>query len=59
MRHLHSYTPNNVSCLAQDSYKAVMNFNENGEQTVNHIYLHVLVVKAMGWPSYQYSLKSV
>lgn len=39
--------------FAKDGYRAVMNCNENGGQTVYHIHLHVLAGKAMGWPPYQ------
>ena len=39
--------------FAKDGYRAVMNCNKNGGQTVYHIHLHVLAGKAMGWPPYQ------
>jgi histidine triad (HIT) family protein len=39
--------------FAQDGYRAVMNCNKDGGQTVYHIHLHVLAGKAMGWPPYQ------
>jgi histidine triad (HIT) family protein len=45
--------------FAQDGYRAVMNCNENGGQTVYHIHLHVLAGKAMGWPPYQDKLKTI
>jgi histidine triad (HIT) family protein len=45
--------------FAQDGYRAVMNCNENGGQTVSHIHLHVLAGKAMGWPPYQNKLKTL
>lgn len=45
--------------FAEDGYRAVMNCNEHGGQTVYHIHLHVLAGKAMGWPPYQDKLKSV
>lgn len=38
--------------FAQEGYRAVMNCNEFGGQTVYHIHLHVLAGKAMGWPPY-------
>lgn len=44
--------------VAQDGYRAVMNCNEHGGQTVYHIHLHVLAGKALGWPPYQDSLKT-
>jgi histidine triad (HIT) family protein len=44
--------------FAKDGYRAVMNCNENGGQTVYHIHLHVLAGKAMGWPPYQERIKS-
>mgnify|MGYP005996495421 CR=1 FL=1 len=43
--------------FAEDGYRAVMNCNSNGGQTVYHIHLHVLAGKAMGWPPYQETLK--
>lgn len=43
----------------EDGYRAVMNCNENGGQTVYHIHLHVLAGKAMGWPPYQDKLKTL
>ncbi len=45
--------------FAQDGYRAVMNCNQNGGQTVYHIHLHVLAGKAMGWPPYQERLKTL
>jgi histidine triad (HIT) family protein len=44
--------------FAKDGYRAVMNCNKNGGQTVYHIHLHVLAGKAMGWPPYQDKLKT-
>ncbi|GAB5381274.1 MAG: histidine triad nucleotide-binding protein [Aliiglaciecola sp.] len=41
----------------QNGYRAVMNCNPDGGQTVYHIHLHVLAGKAMGWPPYQDALK--
>ena len=43
--------------FAEQGYRAVMNCNEYGGQTVYHIHLHVLAGKAMGWPPYQDKLK--
>lgn len=43
--------------FASDGYRAVMNCNENGGQTVYHIHLHVLAGKPLGWPPYQDKLK--
>lgn len=39
--------------FAEQGYRAVMNCNEYGGQTVYHIHLHVLAGKPMGWPPYQ------
>jgi len=44
--------------FAEDGYRAVMNCNQDGGQTVYHIHLHVLAGKAMGWPPYQERLKT-
>tara|TARA_R110000868_G_scaffold28345_6_gene106515 strand:+ start:453 stop:818 length:366 start_codon:yes stop_codon:yes gene_type:complete len=43
--------------FAQQGYRAVMNCNEDGGQTVYHIHLHVLAGKALGWPPYQDKIK--
>jgi histidine triad (HIT) family protein len=43
--------------FASDGYRAVMNCNEHGGQTVYHIHLHVLAGKALGWPPYTETLK--
>lgn len=43
--------------FAADGYRAVMNCNEHGGQTVYHIHLHVLAGKPMGWPPYTEKLK--
>lgn len=43
--------------FAQEGYRAVMNCNQHGGQTVYHIHLHVLAGKALGWPPYQDKLK--
>ena len=45
--------------FAEEGYRAVMNCNINGGQTVYHIHLHVLAGKAMGWPPYQDKLKTL
>lgn len=37
----------------EEGYRAVMNCNNDGGQTVYHIHLHVLAGKALGWPPYQ------
>ncbi len=34
----------------QDSYRLVMNCNEQAGQTVFHIHLHVLAGRDLGWP---------
>jgi histidine triad (HIT) family protein len=44
--------------FADDGYRAVMNCNEDGGQTVYHIHLHVLAGKPLGWPPYQEKLKT-
>ncbi|MCV2883340.1 histidine triad nucleotide-binding protein [Aestuariibacter sp. AA17] len=43
--------------FAEQGYRAVMNCNEFGGQTVYHIHLHVLAGKPLGWPPYQERLK--
>lgn len=43
--------------FAENGYRAVMNCNPDGGQTVYHIHLHVLAGKPMGWPPYQNGLK--
>lgn len=43
--------------FAEDGYRAVMNCNAHGGQTVYHIHLHVLAGKPLGWPPYQEKLK--
>lgn len=43
--------------FSEQGYRAVMNCNEYGGQTVYHIHLHVLAGKPMGWPPYQAALK--
>jgi histidine triad (HIT) family protein len=43
--------------FAEQGYRAVMNCNEHGGQTVYHIHLHVLAGKSLGWPPYQDKIK--
>lgn len=43
----------------QDGYRTVMNCRDHGGQTVYHIHMHLLGGKAMGWPPYQDTLKTV
>ena len=43
--------------FAEQGYRAVMNCNEYGGQTVYHIHLHVLAGKPMGWPPFTERLK--
>jgi histidine triad (HIT) family protein len=43
--------------FAEDGYRAVMNCNHNGGQSVYHIHLHVLAGKPLGWPPYTDKLK--
>jgi histidine triad (HIT) family protein len=43
--------------VAEQGFRAVMNCNVDGGQTVYHIHLHVLAGKALGWPPYQERLK--
>jgi histidine triad (HIT) family protein len=38
--------------FAEAGYRAVMNCNDDGGQTVHHIHLHILAGKALGWPPY-------
>lgn len=45
--------------FAGQGYRAVMNCNEYGGQTVYHIHLHVLAGKPLGWPPYQDKLKTL
>lgn len=44
--------------FAEQGYRAVMNCNEDGGQTVYHIHLHVLAGKPLGWPPYQDKVKT-
>lgn len=34
----------------QKGYRLVMNCNEDGGQTVNHIHMHILAGRQLGWP---------
>ena len=43
--------------FAEDGYRAVMNCNEYGGQSVYHIHLHLLAGKPLGWPPYTDKLK--
>ncbi|GAA0855367.1 histidine triad nucleotide-binding protein [Aliiglaciecola litoralis] len=43
--------------FSENGYRAVMNCNPDGGQTVYHIHLHVLAGKPMGWPPYQNNIK--
>lgn len=43
--------------FAEEGYRAVMNCNEFGGQTVYHIHLHVLAGKPLGWPPYTDRIK--
>lgn len=43
--------------FAEQGYRAVMNCNEYGGQSVYHIHLHILAGKPLGWPPYTDSLK--
>ncbi|TMO60811.1 histidine triad nucleotide-binding protein [Pseudoalteromonas aurantia] len=45
--------------FAEDGYRAVMNCNEHGGQTVYHIHLHLLAGKTMGWPPYTSTKKEL
>lgn len=38
--------------VAEQGFRAVMNCNQDGGQTVNHIHLHVLAGKPLGWRPY-------
>ncbi|WP_154223399.1 histidine triad nucleotide-binding protein [Marinicella rhabdoformis] len=35
---------------AENGYRVVMNCNENGQQTVYHIHMHLLAGRMMNWP---------
>lgn len=41
----------------EDGYRAVMNCNAAGGQTVYHIHLHLLAGKQLGWPPYTDKMK--
>jgi len=43
--------------FAEDGYRAVMNCNQYGGQSVYHIHLHILAGKPLGWPPYTEKLK--
>lgn len=43
--------------FADDGYRAVMNCNTHGGQTVYHIHLHVLAGQPLGWPPFTNTLK--
>lgn len=45
--------------FSDEGYRTVMNCRDNGGQTVYHIHLHLLAGKAMGWPPYQETLKTL
>ncbi|MGH7647735.1 MAG: histidine triad nucleotide-binding protein [Gemmatimonadaceae bacterium] len=36
--------------IAEDGYRLVINTNQHGGQTVNHLHVHVLGGRAMHWP---------
>ncbi len=36
--------------VSESGYRLVMNCNQDGGQTVNHIHLHVLAGRALTWP---------
>jgi histidine triad (HIT) family protein len=36
--------------IAEDGYRLVINTNQHGGQTVNHLHVHVLGGRAMRWP---------
>lgn len=43
--------------FAEQGYRAVMNCNEYGGQSVYHLHLHILAGKPLGWPPYTDTLK--
>ncbi len=45
--------------FAEAGYRTVMNCNAHGGQTVDHIHLHLLGGKALGWPPFTDQLKTV
>jgi histidine triad (HIT) family protein len=36
--------------LAEQGYRAVVNCNEHGGQTVFHLHVHLLAGRRLGWP---------
>lgn len=36
--------------FAEQGYRLVMNCNEDGGQTVNHIHMHILAGRQLSWP---------
>jgi histidine triad (HIT) family protein len=36
--------------IAEDGYRMVVNVGRNGGQTVDHLHVHLLGGRAMGWP---------
>ncbi len=36
--------------IAENGYRLVFNCNQDGGQTVNHIHLHLLGGRSLGWP---------
>lgn len=36
--------------IAKDGFRVVININENGGQTVDHLHMHVLGGRRMSWP---------
>lgn len=36
--------------IAEKGFRVVMNTGEDGGQTVNHLHIHVIGGKALGWP---------
>ena len=38
--------------FAEDGYRAVINCNEQGGQTVYHLHVHILAGRVMGWPPF-------
>jgi histidine triad (HIT) family protein len=36
--------------IAEDGYRLVMNVGRNGGQSVDHLHVHLLGGRAMGWP---------
>jgi len=44
--------------FAEDGYRAVVNCNDHGGQTVNHLHVHVIGGKPLGWPPFTERRKS-